>query len=155
MDWPARMVVLVFMSSSFPPGTLHQVTRETGAAEITASGALEERLPGDRGRALFLKLERRRTDSSIYTLRAGCGSVNCVNDFGISHSTAGTCIAIRDGCDVDIPKLEVDTFRSNPTDSPGSCNGTTEGRFYYDASLDEPCFCNGSDWRQFDGGGTC
>ncbi len=103
----------------------------------------------------FIKLERRRTDSSIYTLRAGCGSVNCINDFSITHSTAGTCIAIRDGCDVDIPKLEVDTFKSNPTDSPGSCDTSTEGNFYYDDSLDEPCFCNGSDWRQFDGGGTC
>ena len=103
----------------------------------------------------FLKLERRRTDSSLYWLRAGCGSVNCPDDFAITNSTAGTCIAIRDGCDVDIPKLEVDTFKSNPTDSPGTCDGSTEGSFYYDESLSEPCFCNGSEWRQFDGGGTC
>ena len=103
----------------------------------------------------FITLERRRTDSSIFTLRAGCGSVNCVDDFSITHSTAGTCIAIRDGCDVDIPTLEVDTFKTNPTDSPGSCNGTTEGHLYYDASLSEPCFCNGSSWTQFDGGGSC
>ncbi len=102
-----------------------------------------------------LYLERRRTDGHTYYLRSGCGSVNCTNDFGINHSVQGTCIAIRDGCDVDIPKLEVDTFQSNPTDSPGTCDGTTEGRMYYDDSLDEPCFCNGTGWRQFDGGGAC
>jgi hypothetical protein len=103
----------------------------------------------------ILKLERRRTDSSLYWLRAGCGSVNCPDDFAITHSTAGTCIAIRNGCDVDIPNLEADIFDLNPTDSPGTCDGTTEGRVYYDDSLAEPCFCNGSEWRQFDGGGTC
>ena len=103
----------------------------------------------------LITLERRRTDSSLFYLRAGCGSVNCVNDFSITHSTAGACIAIRDGCDVDIPTLEVDTLEAIPTDSPGTCDGTTEGRIYYDASLDEPCFCNGSSWTQFDGGGSC
>ena len=103
----------------------------------------------------FITLERRRTDSSIYRLRAGCGSVNCADDFSINHSTQGNCIAIRNGCYVDIPTLEVDTLEANPTDSPGTCDTTTEGRIYYDASLDEPCFCNGSSWTQFDGGGSC
>ena len=103
----------------------------------------------------LITLERRRTDSSLFYLRAGCGSVNCVNDFSITHSTAGACIAIRDGCYVDIPTLEVDTLEAIPTDSPGTCDGTTEGRIYYDASLDKPCFCNGSSWTQFDGGGSC
>lgn len=103
----------------------------------------------------YVTLERRRTDSSIYTLRAGCGSVNCLNDFSITRNTGDVCMAIRDGCDVDIPTLEVDNFEINVTDSPGTCDGTTEGRLYYDASRDEPCFCNGTNWRQFDGGGTC
>ncbi len=102
-----------------------------------------------------LYLERYRTDGHTYYLRSGCGSVDCTNDFSINLQGTGTCLAIRDGCDVDIPTLEVDTLRSNPTDSPGTCNATTEGRFYYDDSLDEPCFCNGSGWTQFDGGGAC
>jgi len=41
------------------------------------------------------------------------------------------------------------------TDSPGTCSTTVEGSIYYDASLNEPCFCDGSIWKQFDGGGNC
>jgi len=39
-----------------------------------------------------------------------------------------------------------------PTDTPGTC---IEGSVYYDASLHEPCFCNGTNWKQFDNGGNC
>ena len=102
-----------------------------------------------------VRLERRRTDGGWYQLDTGCDTVNCANDFQITHSSAGSCLAIRDGCDVDIPTLEVETFKLNVTDSPGACDGTAEGRLYYDASLDEPCFCNGTSWSQFDGGGAC
>lgn len=42
-----------------------------------------------------------------------------------------------------------------PTDSPNSCSASLEGGVYYDNSLSEPCFCDGSNWQQFDGGGTC
>jgi len=53
-------------------------------------------------------------------------------------------------------KLEVSSvIKSTPTDSPGTCNSDLEGGMYYDASLNEPCFCDGSNWRQFDGGGNC
>jgi hypothetical protein len=41
------------------------------------------------------------------------------------------------------------------SDAPPTCTTTTEGFQYYDASLNEPCFCNGSIWTQVDGGGTC
>ena len=52
--------------------------------------------------------------------------------------------------------LEVSSvIKSTPTDSPGTCNANLEGGMYYDASLNEPCFCDGSNWNQFDGGGTC
>lgn len=55
-----------------------------------------------------------------------------------------------------VTKLEVSSvIRSTPTDSPGTCDPTTEGAMYYDDSMNEPCFCNGSSWRQFDGGGGC
>ena len=100
-------------------------------------------------------LERRRTDGGWYQMKTGCGSVNCADDFVIQHDNSAVCLAIRDGCDVDIPTLEVGNFRTNVTDSPGTCDTTTEGRIYYDASLDEPCFCNGTSWNQFDGGGAC
>jgi hypothetical protein len=103
----------------------------------------------------LVTLERRRTDGGAYSLKTGCGSVNCTDDFTISRSGTGTCIAIRDGCDVDIPKLEVDTFKLNPTDSPGTCDSANEGRMYHDDSLSEPCYCSGSQWTQFDGGGAC
>ena len=53
-------------------------------------------------------------------------------------------------------KLEVSSvIQSTPTDSPGTCNSNSEGGMYYDASLNEPCFCDGSNWKQFDGGGNC
>jgi len=53
-------------------------------------------------------------------------------------------------------KLEVSSvIRSTPTDAPGICDLDTEGAMYYDASANEPCFCDGTAWRQFDGGGGC
>ena len=45
--------------------------------------------------------------------------------------------------------------RSTPTDAPGTCDAGMEGGMYYDASQNEPCFCDGANWQQFDGGGTC
>ena len=52
--------------------------------------------------------------------------------------------------------LEVSSIiKSTPTDSPGTCNSNTEGGMYYDASMQEPCFCNATNWVQFDGGGNC
>ncbi len=103
----------------------------------------------------LIQLERRRTDGGVYTLRSGCGSVNCTDDFSIARTSTGTCIAIRDGCDVDIPVLETDTFMLNPTDAPGTCSSSTEGALYFDDSLSELCSCNGSSWNQVDGGGAC
>jgi hypothetical protein len=47
------------------------------------------------------------------------------------------------------------TFRLQPTDSPPSCGSVGKGGLYYDTSLDEICLCNGSSWRQLDGGGSC
>lgn len=43
----------------------------------------------------------------------------------------------------------------DPTDTPGTCDSSEEGSFYMDDSMNEPCFCNGTSWTQFDGGGTC
>jgi|GEM_PF-1766525 len=42
-----------------------------------------------------------------------------------------------------------------PTNSPGTCNANTEGSIYYDDSFNELCFCNGSNWWQVDGDGSC
>ena len=41
------------------------------------------------------------------------------------------------------------------TDSPGTCDGTTTGTVYFDATENEPCFCNGTNWVQFDEGSFC
>jgi hypothetical protein len=35
------------------------------------------------------------------------------------------------------------------------CDISIEGSIYYDSTLNEPCFCNGISWVQFDGGGLC
>jgi hypothetical protein len=47
------------------------------------------------------------------------------------------------------------TFRLQPTDAPPSCGSVGKGGLYYDMSLDEICLCNGTSWRQLDGGGSC
>jgi hypothetical protein len=41
------------------------------------------------------------------------------------------------------------------TDDPGTCDGIAIGSIYYDAYLDEVCYCNGTNWVQIDGGGFC
>lgn len=43
----------------------------------------------------------------------------------------------------------------NITDSPVACSTSVEGYMYYDDSLSEPCYCDGTNYQQFDGGGTC
>ncbi|MDP8212646.1 MAG: hypothetical protein P9X22_05055, partial [Candidatus Zapsychrus exili] len=53
-------------------------------------------------------------------------------------------------------KLHVNAvMQLSPTDSPGTCDAAAEGSIYADDSLNEPCYCNGSAWTQFDGGGGC
>jgi hypothetical protein len=53
-------------------------------------------------------------------------------------------------------KLEVSSvMRLAPTDSPGTCDTNLEGGIFYAASYDEPCFCDGLNWKQLDGGGSC
>jgi hypothetical protein len=53
-------------------------------------------------------------------------------------------------------RLEVSSvMRLTPTDSPGTCDTNLEGSIFYAASYDEPCFCDGSNWKQLDGGGSC
>ena len=42
-----------------------------------------------------------------------------------------------------------------PTDSPGECDPANKGKLYYDDSKNEPCYCDGTDWVQLDGGGLC
>ncbi|MBW2990560.1 hypothetical protein KY348_02530 [Candidatus Woesearchaeota archaeon] len=52
--------------------------------------------------------------------------------------------------------LEVSSvIKSTPTDTPGTCDVSMEGGMYYDASLNEPCFCDGTSWKQFDSGEAC
>jgi hypothetical protein len=43
-------------------------------------------------------------------------------------------------------------IKFNATSTPANCD---EGSIYFDESLSEHCFCNGSGWTQLDGGGAC
>lgn len=53
-------------------------------------------------------------------------------------------------------KLEVSyILRLTPTDAPGYCTSDLQGGVYFDQVLNEPCFCDGEYWYQFDGGGLC
>lgn len=55
-----------------------------------------------------------------------------------------------------VAKLEVSSvIRSTPTDSQGTCSAAIRGGMYFDNSMNEPCFCDGTNWKQFDGGGIC
>jgi hypothetical protein len=44
-----------------------------------------------------------------------------------------------------------------PTDNQEECTAVKNvGKFYYDNSMNEPCYCSGAGgWVQFDGGGSC
>lgn len=41
------------------------------------------------------------------------------------------------------------------TDTPSSCTGSFIGASYFDTSLSEPCFCNGTSWREYDSLSVC
>lgn len=43
----------------------------------------------------------------------------------------------------------------NPHDFQISCSSGRKGLMYYDNSTNQPCFCNGTSWRRFDGDGGC
>ena len=98
------------------------------------------------------------TNSDSYVgIRAYSGSgtaLEGVTDSGYAATFTGGNVGI--GTTSPATMLEVSSvIRSTPTDSPGSCNSSIEGAMYYDDSLNEPCFCNGTAWQQFDGGGGC
>lgn len=53
-------------------------------------------------------------------------------------------------------RLEVSSvLRLTPTDAPGTCSSTLKGSMYFDDSQGEPCFCNGTNWVEFDSGNVC
>lgn len=41
------------------------------------------------------------------------------------------------------------------TDTPLPCDASTRGLLYFDGSQNEPCYCDGVNWRQLDNGGLC
>jgi hypothetical protein len=47
------------------------------------------------------------------------------------------------------------SLKLSPTDVPEICNEANKGSLYYDGSQNEPCYCDGTDWVQLDGGGLC
>ncbi len=56
------------------------------------------------------------------------------------------------GNDLEILK----TIRMIATTTAEVCDANTNvGNMYYDDALNEPCYCDGSAWTQFDGGGAC
>ena len=92
--------------------------------------------------------------SHIANLRIGATS-NAENTLSVSGD-ADVTGKLGVGTTSPKAKLEVSSvIKSTPTDSPGTCNSDMRGGMYYDASLNEPCFCDGSNWKQFDGGGNC
>jgi hypothetical protein len=65
-------------------------------------------------------------------------------DVTLSRSAAGT-LRVSAG----------DAIGSAPSNTPPTCAAAVEGAMYYDDSMSEPCFCDGTNWVTFDGtGGT-
>jgi len=46
-------------------------------------------------------------------------------------------------------------LKYTPEPKSGVCDLTLEGNMYYDEFFKEYCFCDGSNWKQVDGGGYC
>lgn len=81
-------------------------------------------------------------------------------DGTIAESGTTNGLTISSGVDITLSPTSGAVYLSdalvlNPTDSPVACAGGTEGAIYYDASVNEICFCNGSSYAQVDGGGAC
>jgi len=72
----------------------------------------------------------------------------------MTNDSSQTRITLRAGDAGEDPSDFYNGVRLVPTDTQATCSGN-EGAIYYDASLQEPCFCDGTNWQQFDGGGTC
>jgi len=60
------------------------------------------------------------------------------------------------GTDNPNTKFEVNALmRLTPSQLTEICNTDLEGSVYYDENLKEYCFCDGTFWKQMDGGGLC
>lgn len=64
----------------------------------------------------------------------------------ISFSSGGTKVATIDTTGVNVPAGKI--FQSVKSDSPPTCNASTEGGIYYDTSMAQLCFCNGTAWTK-------
>lgn len=78
------------------------------------------------------------------------------NDFAIEKMIIDENGNVGIGLSNPVQKLDINgPMRLTPTDAQGACTAIYRGSIYYDNSLNEPCFCSGTEWRQFDGGGVC
>ncbi len=89
-----------------------------------------------------------------FSARGNTSDFNLYSDGDNSKNYFAGSIGINTTTPVQL--LDVDgVMRLAPTDGPGVCNSTLKGSMYFDESMSEPCFCNSTDWSQFDGGGVC
>ena len=117
-----------------------QCTTGTYALYVTANSTIPTALA-------WFASESNGSKVKLNTVAAG-GKVTVTNDSGTDR------VEIVGGDAGETPSFFTSPLQLIPTDTQLTCSGN-EGAIYYDASLQEPCFCDGTNWQQFDGGGTC
>lgn len=79
--------------------------------------------------------------------------MNAVNAWMVIRENTGN---VGIGARWPYAKLTVNgAIKTEPTDNPQACNSHLKGGIYFDNSLNEPCYCDGASWKQFDGDGAC
>jgi hypothetical protein len=105
--------------------------------------------------------------SGIDAPTASIGNISVSNATITDNMDVGNNLYIRNGLNVGpggiksdgvIQATSTEAFRIKlPLSSPGACGSSyaPAGSIYFNTTLSEPCFCNGTIWTQFDGGGVC
>ncbi len=83
---------------------------------------------------------------------------NLNQDTALVTSAGGAYFSGKVGIGTKTPETNLhvnNILKLTPTDSPSSCPVVGKGSIYFDNDMNEPCFCDGTSWKQFDGGGSC
>jgi hypothetical protein len=111
--------------------------------------------------------------SGIDSPAANIGNISSSNITVSENMDIGNNLYVRTGINVGLGGIKSDgpitasdletaggIIKISPQSAvPATCNSNSTGRIFYyyktSPAWDEPCYCNGTSWTQFDGGGVC